>query len=76
MTAKQMDPNHLGHVIRDKRRERGMTQEELAYRLDVDQSTISKLERLGPGSVSKELVRLVAVALAFDPGSLETSDGE
>jgi transcriptional regulator with XRE-family HTH domain len=58
----------LGIKIRSVRRERGLTQEELAKRIGVNYTYISKIEkgRL-PYTPSQETLRLLAQALEVNP---------
>ena len=39
----------VGAALRELRKARGLSQEELASEADIDQSLLSKVERLGPG---------------------------
>lgn len=49
-------------MLREIRRAKGWSQAELAYRLDCDQSIISRIER-GERSVTLERLRSIAAAL-------------
>ncbi len=49
-------------MLREIRRAKGWSQTELAYRLDCDQSIISRIER-GERSVTLERLRSIAAAL-------------
>ena len=61
----------LGNIIRNLRKERGLTQEELARQIGVNYTYISKIEkgRL-PYTPSQETLRLLAQALDIDPFEL------
>ena len=54
-------------TLRDARRERNLTQEQLAELAGVDQATISKLERDETTKPSWEIVGRIARALGIDP---------
>jgi len=55
-------PN-VGGIIRSLRRERGLTQRELAAYAGIDQSYLSKIEKGQIGSVGVEIAGLLAHAL-------------
>jgi len=59
----------LGHVIRRRRKELGLSQEEVALDAGTDQSRISRIENAGanPGFA---LVERIAQALDLEPGEL------
>jgi transcriptional regulator with XRE-family HTH domain len=57
-------------ALKDIRIDRGLTQEQLAALADVDQATISKLERETVTSPSWETVGRLARALGVDPHQL------
>jgi len=51
-----------GAQLRALREARGMSQEDLSLDADVDQSTLSKMERLGPQAVSwSKLIKVADV---------------
>lgn len=52
-----------GQRIRSLREKAQMTQEELSFAANIDQSTLSKLERIGPQVVSWQKLESVARAL-------------
>ncbi|SEK44569.1 helix-turn-helix domain-containing protein [Streptacidiphilus jiangxiensis] len=52
------DPKHVGAVIRQARRLKGLTQTEFAARLGYHQTKISRLERLGTQDI--QVLRMVA----------------
>ena len=52
-----------GQRIRDARVAAGLSQEDLAIEADWDQSTLSKVERLGPQIVSTRKLEALAAAL-------------
>lgn len=56
-------PGRLGRRIRDVRKERGLTQEELAERADVTWHFISAIER---GTSGLALDTLIAIAAALE----------
>jgi transcriptional regulator with XRE-family HTH domain len=49
-----------GQKLRKLREQKGLSQEDLAFEAKVDQSTLSKVERLGPQNIS--LAKLIAIA--------------
>jgi transcriptional regulator with XRE-family HTH domain len=59
----------LGRVVRLRRRELGLNQEELAARADVDQAYISHVEGARRNVSIDNLVK-IAVALELDVGEL------
>lgn len=65
-----MDAQTFGQALRAARRERGMSQRELAGRIEVDFSYISKIEndRLPPPSADRVVV--IATVLGIEPSSL------
>jgi mannose-6-phosphate isomerase-like protein (cupin superfamily)/DNA-binding XRE family transcriptional regulator len=63
MDESQQPTAHLGALIRSRRRELGLTQAELAARVDKSPSYISSLES---GSVAPSLMALRHIALALE----------
>ena len=61
------------HYIREWRRHRGLSQEQLALRIDKDQSYLSKIERF-KHDYSQGLLEAVAEALACEPADLIMRD--
>jgi transcriptional regulator with XRE-family HTH domain len=59
---KTEDSDKVGHYIREWRKHRGLTLEQLAGRLDVATSSISQLER-GKQGYSQAMLEALAVAL-------------
>lgn len=59
----------FGNVLRERRRERGLTQEELAHQTGLDVSFISRVER-GLQAPSIEVVFVLASALGEAPHDL------
>lgn len=57
-------------ALKDIRRQRGLTQEQLAALAKVDQATISKLERDEISKPSWEIVGRIAGVLNVDPRQL------
>jgi transcriptional regulator with XRE-family HTH domain len=55
--------SEFGDELRNRRRNAGMTQEDLAFEAGLDQSSLSKVERTGPKSVSWSKLEAVASAL-------------
>ncbi|MGJ4880287.1 helix-turn-helix domain-containing protein [Bradyrhizobium sp. HKCCYLRH1065] len=49
-----------GRALKAIRLARGLTQEDLAAQADLDQSALSKVERLGPGASWKQFCRVAA----------------
>lgn len=60
----------LGDVIRRLRRDRGLTQEDLADRAGISQRTLSDIERGNIGLPRVENLRALAAALGVDTGDL------
>ncbi|MDR1214908.1 MAG: UDP-N-acetylglucosamine 1-carboxyvinyltransferase [Propionibacteriaceae bacterium] len=58
-----MSPQSLGALIRDARKQRGLTQSQLARRLGTSQSAIGRIEA-GHQNLSLEMINRVADALA------------
>lgn len=59
----------VGHLLRDARQRRGVTQRQLARRAGVDQATISRLERgLSPYSRLAIVARLLVELDICPPG--------
>lgn len=70
MTLAGMKPDNkfirdIGKRIRQKREERGWSQEQLAIEADIDNSHLGKLER-GEGNPTLKLVFRIAQALEVD----------
>jgi transcriptional regulator with XRE-family HTH domain len=57
-------------LIRQTRKALNLSQEDLAEMVGVEQSAISKLERLGTNSVSIALVKRALGALKIDPNTI------
>lgn len=74
---KQGDSRTLGHVIRARRIELGLTQEELAERVgeSVRQSDISRMERDYVMLPRRERLEALAAALEVTPGFLLMQSG-
>jgi HTH-type transcriptional regulator / antitoxin HipB len=58
-------PTDLGHAIRRRRRELGLTQEEIAGVTGVNRRVVGELER-GKGTVRLEIAMEVARSLGLD----------
>ena len=52
-------------MLRDLRQKAGRSQEDVSIDVDMDQSTLSKLERLGPAAVGWTKFCRVADALGY-----------
>ncbi len=65
MKSKVFDPRELGEALRRARRERGMTQIELAERANVARSAVQKLEG-GGGTVNLDTVLKLLRTLSLD----------
>lgn len=62
--SQQEDANHAnGARIREVRQKAGLSQEDLSFEANIDQSTLSKIERLGPQVVSWQKLFALADAL-------------
>ena len=61
------------HFIREWRKFRGLTQEQLASRLEVDRTTISKIES-GKQEYSQGFLEATAYALRCEPADLIMRD--
>ena len=59
----------LGEVARSRRRELGMTQEDVAYKLQIEQTVLSKIER-GVKKPSLELAQRLAIVLKLPDNAL------
>lgn len=66
-------PQRRRHYVREWRKFRGLTQEQLADRLDVATSTISQLET-GKQGYSQAILEALAEALACQPADLLRRD--
>ena len=55
-----------GAALKDLRTARGMSQEALAMAAEVDQSMLSKIERLGPGATGWTRFCRIAEALGHE----------
>jgi len=53
-----------GQTICDLRKKAGMSQEDLSFEINIDQSTLSKVERRGPHMIS--WAKFLALAHALD----------
>ena len=62
-----------GHFIKEWRRHRGLTQEQLAERIDTSASAISQLET-GKQSYTQRILEDIALALNTEPASLLAED--
>lgn len=60
---------HLGHLLGERRRERGLTQAQLSERADVSQKYYGEIER-GVANVTVEALAKIATALDWDPWTL------
>jgi transcriptional regulator with XRE-family HTH domain len=56
----------VGAVIRELRNARGLSQEALAAEADLDQSLLSKVERLGPGAIGWQRFCRIASVLGCE----------
>ncbi|TNE58639.1 MAG: XRE family transcriptional regulator [Sphingomonadales bacterium] len=61
------------HFIKEWRKHRGLTQEQLASRLEIDRTTISKIES-GKQEYSQGFLEAAAYALRCDPADLIMRD--
>jgi transcriptional regulator with XRE-family HTH domain len=61
--------NRRRHFIREWREHRGLTQEQLADRLETTKANISRVENLKQG-YTQDFLEACATALATDPASL------
>jgi transcriptional regulator with XRE-family HTH domain len=69
-TPDQLNGDTFGKRIQDLRRERGLTQREVAARLDIDFTYLSKLENDRGESASEGTVRKLAAILDTDAEEL------
>src|SRR2546426_9689448 len=67
-----MHATEIGHKLAQLRRNARINQAELAMRMGVDQSTVSRLE--GDPKLSLDDAKKYLVALNGDPGAKELSD--
>ncbi len=68
-----MNTDRIGKTIREKRKEKGLTQEELAGRLNVNQKTVSRWER---GLTIPDFSLLESIATELDTDANELMTGE
>ena len=61
----ELDKAAVGHFLAQLRREKGMTQKELAERTGIDQADISKLEN-GTRNPSQKLLKRLADGMGMD----------
>ncbi|AJP74174.1 hypothetical protein TS85_01010 [Sphingomonas hengshuiensis] len=59
----------FGRNVRSARREKGWTQEQLAFEADVKRSYLSEIES-GKRNPTLDIVEKIAVALGVKPGAL------
>ena len=67
MTEKVVD--NLGDIVRARRKELGLTQEDVAYKVGIEQTELSKLER-GVRRPTPALARGLMLALDMSEGSV------
>ncbi len=65
----------LGALLRKRRRERGYTLDQLAKRIPMSASNLSRLELGSQGPPADEVIEQIARALAADPGELLQAAG-
>lgn len=65
----------LGALLRRRRRERGYTLEQLAKRIPMSASNLSRLELGSQGPPADEVIERIAKALDADPGELLQAAG-
>lgn len=65
-----MERNFLGVRVRERRRQKGLTQAELARRLDISASYLNLIEH-NKRRIAGKLVRRIADALELEPGDLD-----
>ena len=65
-------PKRLGSVVRELRRKRGLTQEELAERADLHRTTVANVEigRAAKGGPSLDTIERIARALDLNVADL------
>jgi len=61
-----MDVKKLGEFIREKRKEKGLTQEEMARQLGMTRQTLGKIEKGYFGEVSFLKVMATLIMLGYD----------
>jgi transcriptional regulator with XRE-family HTH domain len=59
----------IGQRVRKFREDRGITQEDLAYKIDISSSYMGQLER-GERNLNVDKILKIARALKVDPGDL------
>jgi transcriptional regulator with XRE-family HTH domain len=65
----------LGALLRKRRRERGYTLDQLARRIPMSASNLSRLELGSQGPPADEVIERIAKALDGDPGELLQAAG-
>ncbi len=65
----------LGALLRKRRRERGLTLAQLAERIPMSASNLSRLELGSQGPPADEVIERIAKALGADPGELLQAAG-
>jgi transcriptional regulator with XRE-family HTH domain len=65
----------LGALLRMRRRERGYTLDQLAKRIPMSASNLSRLELGSQGPPADEVIERIARALSTDPGELLQAAG-
>jgi transcriptional regulator with XRE-family HTH domain len=65
----------LGALLRKRRRERGYTLDQLAKRIPMSASNLSRLELGSQGPPADEVIEQIARALDADPGELLQAAG-
>ncbi len=76
MASQAEQDKAAGAALRELRQRAGLSQEELADTANVDQSLLSKVERLGPGSVGWTRFCRIAHELGYEVEiSFKKTDG-
>lgn len=71
-----MDPLQFGRQVQRKRKEMGISQEELARQAGLSRNYISIIERGEATNVSMRIINSIALVLGTEPRELVTSDDQ
>jgi len=65
-----VNPREFGHHVQRRRKDSGLSQEELAQKANLSRNYVSIIERGDAQNVSMRIISQIAVALGTSPGEL------
>ena len=65
-----MNPKELGRQVQSKRKEKGLSQTELAKQVNISRNYVSLIERGEAESISMKILNQLAVVLGISPSEL------